>query len=713
MIVVHMIGNAHIDPVWLWGWQAGVDEALSTLSAAADRCDEFPDFVFTRGEAWLYRQVERRRPALFQRIQRNVAGGRWSVVGGTYVQPDLNLPTETALRRQIRHGQAYFQDRFGIQPRIGYNVDSFGHPAFLPDILAEHGYAAYVFGRPDPRQMDFPFSAFRWRGAGGAELPAFRVYPGYAFSAADIHEHIAMGIARSDPALGHTMCFYGVGNHGGGPTRAQIEWIQANRFALPGLELRMSSPAAFFAAIAPHLDRLPVVKGELQHCFPGCYSAMGAVKRAQRQGELLLDQAERAATALVAEPSAHLAKIETAWDDLLFTAFHDIVTGTSTPSAWASVGAMQGRARIAAEETILDVTRDWAERSLLPSDAQRIVLVNTDDAPFDGLAECETWIDYDLWQDRYLTGPDGVAIPFQQTQPDGMHRIPRLLFPIEVPASGGTTVTIRPGPAPAVDGANDLTVSPTVLANSRMRLALAPNGVAALTLDGRDMLAPPGMVPHLRHDHTDTWCFDTDTWSEDVSESLAGGAWAVEEDGPLRARVRMEHRIGTSRLRWTLSLNRAEPAVTMRLEVNFDERYKLLQLALHLPEPPRARVDAVPGGAVPRPLSAAEFPVQGWSRLNFPGTGMAMLTQDVFSLRADAALWQWTLLRSPRMAWQGGESPIYHGRDVHTDQGAHDITLRLRLGGDLTDAALHREARRMAQPLVTFDRSVGVTRPLP
>ena len=82
-VVVHMVGNAHIDPVWLWGWQTGVDEALATLSAAADRCDEYADFVFTRGEAWLYQQAERLRPDLFERIRKHVADGHWSIVGGT------------------------------------------------------------------------------------------------------------------------------------------------------------------------------------------------------------------------------------------------------------------------------------------------------------------------------------------------------------------------------------------------------------------------------------------------------------------------------------------------------------------------------------------------------------------------------------------------------------------------------------------------------
>ena len=145
-----MVGNAHIDPVWLWPWQAGVDEALATFRSAADRCDEYPEFVFTRGESWLYQQVERIDPELFERAGRLVEGGRWHITGGQYIQPDVNLSTVMGLHRQILHGQRYFRERFGVSPKVGYNVDSFGHPATLPDVLADYGYVGYVFHGPAP-----------------------------------------------------------------------------------------------------------------------------------------------------------------------------------------------------------------------------------------------------------------------------------------------------------------------------------------------------------------------------------------------------------------------------------------------------------------------------------------------------------------------------------------------------------------------------------
>ena len=217
-MIVHMIGNAHIDPVWLWTWEAGVDEALATFRSAADRCDEYPEFIFTRGEAWLYRQVELLDPALFDRIRALVARGQWHITGGQVVQPDLNLPTEIGLRRQFLHGLRYFEEKFGVKPAVGYNVDSFGHPGTLPDILASMGMTAYVFGRPTREDMPLPAVTFRWRGVGGAEILASRVTPWYLTRYEDL-EPVIRQSAAAGSALGHAMCFYGVGNHGGGPTK--------------------------------------------------------------------------------------------------------------------------------------------------------------------------------------------------------------------------------------------------------------------------------------------------------------------------------------------------------------------------------------------------------------------------------------------------------------------------------------------------------------
>ncbi len=516
-MIVHMIGNAHIDPVWLWRWEFGVDEALATFTSAADRCDEYPEFVYTRGEAWLYKQVETIRPELFARVKKLVARGQWHITCGQYIQPDTNLPTASSLRQQYRIGQRYFEQSYGVRPQVGYNLDTFGHTASLPDILNEAGCLYYVFRRPEPHQVALLSNLFRWRGVNGGEVLAFRIVPSYEADFTDLYGQVMLAAESADPGTGHTMCFYGCGNHGGGPTKAMIEWILENRTAFHGLELRFSTPQAYFDAVAHERGRLPVVSEELQHTFPGCYCVMHDIKNAQRHGELLMEQAARAVERFADDApykQAQHERLERGWEDLLFTAFHDILPGTSIPSAWPAVRAKQGRARITAEEVIVETTRRWSYRALPRVNEHQIVVLNTDDAPLMGYAEAEPYLDFDDWRGRWVSDLDGKPVDFQQVQPESMQMIPRILFPVDLPPGGHLQLLVREPPAPNLAApASDLSATAGQIANGRIALRLGPRGISGLSVDGRELLAVGGIGLHLREDSTDTWTFHTDRWT--------------------------------------------------------------------------------------------------------------------------------------------------------------------------------------------------------
>ncbi len=713
-MIIHMIGNAHIDPVWLWPWQAGADEALATIASAADRCDEYPDFVFTRGEAWLYKQVASVRPDLFDRVRALVERGQWHITGGQFIQPDLNLPTEAGLRRQIAHGQRYFREIFGVAPTVGYNVDSFGHTATLPDILAEHGYTGYVFRRPEQHQVELPANTFLWRGVNGGEVVAFRIEPGYVANFADLAGQVELAIEGADPALGHTMCFYGVGNHGGGPSKAMIEWILANKDDFDGHQLVFSTPQAFMDAIADKRHLLPTVTTELQHTFPGCYSVMHDIKSAQRHAEHLLSQAEDAATAFAAGDDAladHLQRLDRAWEDLLLTEFHDILTGTSIPSAWDSVRAMQGRARIVGEEVLYEATRRWSYRTLARTNKQRIAVVNAGDEPYSGYVEAEPYLDFDTWRHRWLADEGGAPVAFQQVQPESSQMIPRVLFHADIDPRSGRQFTIRDDAPPARDEAGGLAASSARLANGDLAVTLADGGISRIAYQGRDLLAGDGIGLHLRQDTTDTWTFHTDRWEEPVLARLSGAAWEVEEDGPLRVRARLDARLGNSRIQWTASLYRGEARIALDLLVNFDERFTLLQMPVQLAGTPSRRIDGLAGGHVARAPSPAEWPFLGWTRLTVGDTDIGLVTGDFYSHSVDGTRWQATLLRSPKMAWGGGQPAVYHGRDHHTDQGVHRFRWDVWFADALSEADLASKVRQQARPPVVFDRYEGMNRP--
>jgi alpha-mannosidase len=712
-VIVHMIGNAHLDPVWLWNWQAGSDEAVATFRAAADICDDYEEFVFTRGEAWLYQQVADIAPDVFRRVPELIARGQWHIVGGQFVQPDCNLITEQGWRHQFRRGLSYFEEEFGVRPTLAYNVDSFGHPATLPDLLAELGFRGYLFHRPRPEQVKLPAQTFRWQGSGGAEVIGFRIVPGYNARTADLHEQVMTAVDATDPRLGHAMCFYGVGNHGGGPTRDAVEWILEHRDAFPEIELRFSTPDAFFDAIEPYRSELPIVDYELQHTFPGCYSVMHDIKQRQQRGENLLDQGQRVLSAFGSESHNRdqlERKLADAWDDLLFTSFHDILAGTSIPSAWDSVRAMQGRALINGEEVIHTVTRRWARTQLPPFTRQQIVVVNADSDDWEGVVEAEPSLYFDRWGDRWLSEVDGEPIDHQLVQPEAHIITNRVIFPLRVPARSSVQVLVRDDAAAGTEAPeSDLHASPAELGNSELQIELAPSGIGQIVANGRNLLGGSGIGLWLRNDSSDTWGQHRIAFDEPVETQLDGGTWIVEETGPIRVRVRLEATLGSSPLRWTLSLHRDDPRLFLGLEIAFNERLKALQMPIQLAGPVTAWVDGQAGGTVSRETQQVERPLLGWSRISLAEQDVAIVTNDAWSVSVERDRWQWTLLRSPKMAWYGpGEPEIYAGHDTYTDQGTHTFSFQLHIGEGLGLAKLAAAARQVAQPPIVFDRYEGM-----
>ena len=172
---VHLIGNAHIDPVWLWRWQAGYAEIKATFRSALDRMKEFPDFIFTSACAAYYKWVEENAPEMFEEIKQRITEGRWVIVGGWWLQPDCNIPSGESFVRQGLYSQRYFNEKFGIMAKTGYNVDSFGHNGMLPQILKKSGMDYYVFMRPGDHEKDLPGNLFWWESADGSRVMAYKI----------------------------------------------------------------------------------------------------------------------------------------------------------------------------------------------------------------------------------------------------------------------------------------------------------------------------------------------------------------------------------------------------------------------------------------------------------------------------------------------------------------------------------------------------------
>ena len=330
---IHLVCNAHLDPVWLWQWEDGLTEALSTYRVAADFCDRYPGFVFNHNEVLLYRWVEEYEPQLFRRVQRHVAAGRWEIAGGAYIQPDVNNTSGESHIRQFLLGRQYFEAKFDSYPRTAYNFDPFGHGEGFPQILSGCGMERYVFCRPDYGTYELPVGPFTWRDRSGHSVVARRSDDHYLTNGAFVKRAAAhLPHYESEPA---TLILWGIGNHGGGPSHAEYADIKAYARQHPEYEFIDSTIDRFFDDVLGQLEELPEVRGEIQNSFPGCYTSMSRVKRGHREAESLMASTERlAALAWWWKTAPYPEKaLEIAWRDILFAEFHDILPGSGVPSA--------------------------------------------------------------------------------------------------------------------------------------------------------------------------------------------------------------------------------------------------------------------------------------------------------------------------------------------------------------------------------------------
>lgn len=320
---IHLLCNAHIDPVWLWTREEGMAEAVSTFRVAANFCEKYEGFVFNHNESVLYEWVEEYEPELFERIKRLVKEGKWHIMGGWYLQPDCNMPSGEGFLRQIETGNAYFEDKFGIKPKTAVNFDSFGHTRGLVQILKKCGYDSYLCLRPYNFIKE---NNFIWKGFDGSEIIGHNiknsVFGGYGTLKGDSVKRLEEIVKTDERDV--ILMPWGVGNHGGGPSEKDLNEIEEFIRLHPEVNITHSFCEDFFSELDK--TKLKTVDYSLCHCMIGCYTTMVRIKQAYRRLENDLNVCEKMLMSSGAEYDAEeLKKAEKA---LLFCQFHDILPGT-------------------------------------------------------------------------------------------------------------------------------------------------------------------------------------------------------------------------------------------------------------------------------------------------------------------------------------------------------------------------------------------------
>ncbi|HHS13935.1 MAG TPA: alpha-mannosidase [bacterium] len=323
-----LVCNAHLDPVWLWTWEEGLGAALATFRTAVRFCETREGFVFNHNEALLYQWIEEHDPSLLKKIQALVRAGKWHIMGGWYLQPDANLPSGESFVRQILTGRRYFSSRFGVEPRVAVNLDSFGHSRGLVQILKKSGYDGYLFCRPDGKWLNLPADDFLWEGYDGSTLTAHRAGDHYNSFAGKMESRIRRYL-DSGKTRKQKLLLWGIGDHGGGPSAADLKAVDKIASENTGWKIIHSTPESYFETLDK--QSAPRFSKSLNPWAVGCYTSMARVKQLHRrlENDFLRGEKITLHASLAGLMDYPRRDLQEALHDLLFCQFHDCLPGTS------------------------------------------------------------------------------------------------------------------------------------------------------------------------------------------------------------------------------------------------------------------------------------------------------------------------------------------------------------------------------------------------
>lgn len=693
--VLHMIGNSHIDPVWYWKREEGMQEVKATFASAVIRMQEYSDFCFTCTSSAFFSFLEDVDPLLMEEIKSYVKAGRFEITGGWWVEPDCNLPCGEAFVRQGLYGQRYLKKTFGFYTTIGSNVDSFGHNTMLPQILRGCGMNTYLFMRPsltrsDGKYMESPVPLVSWQSPDGSSVQALCLPAEYTcwFPEA-IQENIETTIAELAPypAL---PCFYGVGNHGGGPTIANIEAIHDLQAKYPLVELRFSTLQAFFEQVK---DINPVpFSGYLEDVNTGCYSVDHRYKKAVRFAEQALLQAERLLSmAALAGDGFHslFSQAETLWRRLLFCQFHDTLGGTCIrPARDNALRDVQG-VTAQAEKICQIAVQRLAGRLDTQGDGIPLLLINDSPLPYHGIIDTElNWFCKDPLS---LRDENGREISYQRTKQSctmvwsnlGGRR--RVLFPCDLPPFGFRVLRAYIQ-EPSQDPAPSHTLDRLCLENEQLLAEWNEDGDLCFLMDKATgfQVMQKGAAFHVWKDERDSWGNANKAgiyWQTNEKPSLEEAR--VTERGRMRQTLRVRKHLQECRLEILYTLDTGDDFLRMSVKVLWDGPWKALKLHFPFLSPVETTVAESPYGVMQRTQHDKELYMHRFvDAADSAGRGLTVVNDGIYGFSLAEHELQLILLRSS--IYSQGTCPGWqHDYDTYEyiDLGEHDYEFLLKPHG--------------------------------
>lgn len=679
------VGHAHIDTAWLWPLAETKRKCVRTFSTAVRYMEDYPDYIFACSQAQQFEWMKELHPGLYDKIKTKVQEGRFIPTGGSWVEPDTNVPSGESLVRQFLFGQRYFQAEFGVTCQEFWVPDVFGYSAALPQIMQQAGIRYFLTQKMSWNQFNkLPSHTFFWEGLDGSQVlthfPPVDTYNSMAnvkevlFNVSNYKDH-----ERSNQSY----LLFGYGDGGGGPTRPMLE--QLNRMEdVDGLpRVTMRTPLDFFQRCEADAKELTVWRGELYFEYHrGTYTTQADTKRDNRRSEFMLHDIEFLSTIAyttqgISYPTEALARL---WKIVLTNQFHDIIPGSSITTVY--------------EDAARDYKQVLSEGADLREKAASAILGGGSDST-DRIAVVNT---LSLERTEVIALPQGT--PAQQTSSTG---IP--LGVVSAPAMGYAVVTPQsqqPSPVHASQFPEGFTLENDFI------IAKFDHGGQLTSLfdkvNERECIEPGTKANHfvLFDDNPvnfDAW--DVDIYHLEKFNLVAPALNAkIIEGGPLRASLAFEVVISPkSTLRQVVSLTAISPRLDFSTEVDWHENHQFLKVEFPFNLRAPYATYEIQFGYLQRPthfnnswdMARFEVCAHRWADYSEPDYGVALLNDSKYGYAVHGNVMRLSLLRSPKMP------------DPQADMGQHQFRYALLPHADNPlDAGVIEEGYRFNSPLLVY-----------
>lgn len=707
--VIYLIGNAHLDICWLWDYEEGFQEIRATFRSAIDRIKEYEEHVFSSASSAHYEMVLNSDPVLFQEIKKAVKSGRWHIVGGWYLQPDCNAPSGESFVRQGLYAQHFFQEHFGVMATSGYNVDSFGHNANLPQILSKQNMDSYVFMRPSPEECrENKEYLFNWKGIDGTSVIASRVPISY--TAVDewgpslikkLHEIIKLSHNLKIPM----MCFYGIGNHGGGPTKENLEALQ-HEISSNETEalINHGSTRDFFDYIAVNNIKIPEYQGELQHHAIGCYSLMANIKYLNNlcENKLLMVEKLNSAFGDITGIEYDLERFEGNWKKVLFNQFHDILGGCCAPSVYAGVRYRYGHVLNDLRELENLIIQRIGSGLDTSDGSMRLLVVNSH--PW---AVTET-VNLDCLVEKIIDD-EGNELPFQfvRSVPKSGFYAYKTRVTLTVPALGYATWKLI-GVHALMDSETfavlgQVKVPDSIIGNESLSIFLdsEKREIGEIRKDGKVILK--GIKPVVIEDPSDAWSHGLVSY-DGMRTYLQITDVKVFSIGPVCDEYELTYTYGSSILKLRLNVDFGRNTFEMKCDVFWAEKHKMLKLVFETEESSEFYSE-IPYGWISRNSDKAEYPCQRWiSKILSDGSYVGIVNDGIYSCSSTSSTLEYGLLRSPGAAHHMPALLSDSSFHLYSDQGSFNCSFLICTGKD--NSCFTKDAMQFNQRPITLVESI-------